>query len=154
MPLPAFPDARQCAELQSFGLQDAEDVSSVLKPIMAGARARGVADGLELLGIGAVLIDATGQVLHIGERGRRMLRGWARLVNHHLVTERACDNARVQDLIGSVVGSARHDPEVRIELAGRKGAPGITVRALRFETEEGPAQRLHAVLVIEEAHRT
>ncbi len=153
MPLPVFPDVRQCADLQSFGLEDAEDFSSVLKPIMAGARARGVADGLELLGVGAVLIDATGQVLHVGARGRRMLGGWARLVNDHLVAERACDNTCVQDLIGSVVGSARHDPEARIRLAGRKGGPGMTVRALRFETDEGPAQRLHAVLVIEEADR-
>lgn len=146
MPL-ALPDPWRRAEVQDFGVEDAEDFTSVLKPIIAGARARGVADGVEMLGVGAVLIDATGQVLHIGGRGRRMLGGWASLVNDHLVAERADDNGCVQDLIGSVVGSARHDPEARVRVAGM---PGVTIRALRFETDEGTAQRLHAVLLIEE----
>lgn len=151
MPLSLSPDAWRCADSQNFGVEDAEDFTSVLKPIIAGARARGVADGLEMLGVGAVLIDATGQVLHIGGRGRRMLGGWARLVNDHLVAERDCDNGCVQDLIGSVVGSARHDPEARIRVAGTTGTPGLTIRALRFETDEGTAQCLHAVLVIEDS---
>ncbi len=83
-----------------------------------------------------------------------MLGGWVRLVNDHLVAERACDNGCVQDLIGSVVGSERHDPEARIRVAGTTGTSGLTIRALRLETNEGTAQRLHAVLVIEDCDRT
>jgi hypothetical protein len=35
-----------------------------LAPLLAGARARGVADGLEWLGLAAVLLDDRGEVLH------------------------------------------------------------------------------------------
>ena len=34
-------------------------------PLLAGARARGVADGLEWLGLAAVLLDDRGEVLHV-----------------------------------------------------------------------------------------
>ena len=36
-----------------------------LAPLLAGARARGVADGLEWLGLAAVLLDDRGEVLHV-----------------------------------------------------------------------------------------
>ena len=35
-----------------------------LAPLLAGARARGVADGFEWLGLAAVLLDDRGEVLH------------------------------------------------------------------------------------------
>jgi hypothetical protein len=36
-----------------------------LAPLLAGARARGVADGLEWLGLAAVLLDDRGEALHV-----------------------------------------------------------------------------------------
>ena len=39
-----------------------------LAPLLAGARARGVADGLELIGAAAALLDEQGEVLHLNAR--------------------------------------------------------------------------------------
>ena len=39
-----------------------------LAPLLAGARARGVADGLELIGAAAALLDEQGEVLHVNAR--------------------------------------------------------------------------------------
>ena len=39
-----------------------------LAPLLAGARARGVADGFEWLGLAAILLDDRGEVLHVNPR--------------------------------------------------------------------------------------
>ena len=39
-----------------------------LAPLLAGARARGVADGLELIGAAAALLGEDGEVLHVNAR--------------------------------------------------------------------------------------
>ena len=39
-----------------------------LAPLLAGARARGVADGFEWLGLAAILLDDRGEVLHVNRR--------------------------------------------------------------------------------------
>ena len=44
-----------------------------LRPLLAGARARGMADAFELLGVAAVFIDEGGFALHINDRARRRL---------------------------------------------------------------------------------
>ena len=130
---------------------EAVDAGALLKPIIAGARARGVADGLELLGVGAVLIDDTGRVLHAGGRVRRMLGGYARIVGDHLVAERPADNSAFEALIGSAIGAGRHDPEARVTLEAGGGRGALSMRALRFASDEGEAQRLRVVLVLEES---
>ena len=44
-----------------------------LAPLLAGARARGVADGLEWLGLAAVLLDDRGEVLHVNSGAIELL---------------------------------------------------------------------------------
>src|ERR1700691_5728337 len=44
-----------------------------LAPLLAGARARGVADGLELIGAAAALLGEDGEVLHVNARALRLL---------------------------------------------------------------------------------
>ena len=44
-----------------------------LAPLLAGARARGVADGLELIGAAAALLDEQGEVLHLNARALSLL---------------------------------------------------------------------------------
>ena len=120
----------------------------MLRPVLAGARARGVADGLELLGGGAVLIDDTGRVLHIGGRGRRLIAGWLRVVEDHLVAEHAGDDRLLSDLIGGAIAGRPAPGGIRL---GQVAAgPVLALRALPFHSDEGVAQRLHAVIVIDE----
>ena len=121
---------------------------AMLKPIVAGARARGVADGLELLGVGAVLIDPIGGVLHVGGRGLRMMAGFMRVVGTHLVAERPGDDRLIAGLVGSAI-AGRPTP-AGIRLGGLAGEPFLTLRALVFPDDEGPAQRLRAVIVLDE----
>ena len=146
MPLPLHIQAD--ADADTHGRAADAEFRAMLAPIMAGARARGVADGLELLGVGAVLIDATGCVLHAGERGRRMMAGWLRVVERHLVAERPGDDHGIAELLGSAI-AGRPTPG-GLRLGGLGGEPSLTVRALVFPSDEGSAQRLHAVLVLDE----
>jgi hypothetical protein len=44
-----------------------------LAPVLAGARARGMADAFELLGVAAAFIDECGFALHINDHARRLL---------------------------------------------------------------------------------
>ena len=44
-----------------------------IAPIIAGARARGIADAFEMMGEGAVLVDLSGAVLHVGRIARPMM---------------------------------------------------------------------------------
>ena len=142
MALPFRADVDPETDGPLFAAGGDEDFGDILKPVMAGARARGVADGLEMLGAGAVLLDASGRVLHVGGRGRRLMAGWLRVVGDHLVAERPGDNRAVEDLVGGAIRGV--GAELRLDAA-------LVVRALPFATDEGPAQRLHAVLVLEEA---
>ena len=125
------------------------DLGAVLKPILAGARARGVADGLELIGVGAVLIDATGRVLHAGGRALRMMAGWLRVVEDHLVPERPGDDRVIADLVGSAIAGRPTPAGVR--LGGLGGEPLLQLRALMVPGDGDPSQRLHAVIVLDEA---
>ena len=52
-------------------LADPDEFGMVLGPVLAGARARGVADAFELMDIAAVLVDGAGSVLHAGGRAER-----------------------------------------------------------------------------------
>ena len=44
-----------------------------LAPLLAGARARGMADAFELLGVAAAFLDEAGFALHINDHARRVL---------------------------------------------------------------------------------
>ena len=100
MPVTFTPFDRAESDIAVAGSPDQESFADVIRPMLAGAQARGVADTLELLGIGAALIDATGRVLHMGGRGRRVSAGWLRMVEDHLVAEEPEDNRALQTLIG------------------------------------------------------
>ena len=105
-----------------------------------------MADGLELLGVGAVLIDDTGRVLHIGGRGRRLIAGWLRIVEDQLVADQAGDER--SDLIGGAI-AGRPAPAGH-PLGQVAAGPILSLRALPFHSDEGVAQRLHAVIVIDD----
>src|ERR1700720_3449078 len=51
----------------------ASSQSASLAPLLAGARARGMADAFELLGVAAAFLDEDGLALHINDHARRVL---------------------------------------------------------------------------------
>ena len=131
------------------GSLDQESFSDLIGPMLAGAQARGVADAFELLGIGAALIDATGRVLHMGGRGRRVSAGWLRVVEDHLVADRSEDNQALQSLIGAAIDASSDNPK-RVKLDRGQGVSALAIRALPFPKSNGTDQLLRAVLVFED----
>lgn len=55
-----------------------------LAPLLEGARARGVADALEMAGQAAILLGRAGHVLHAGESAKPLLGEGLRLANGRL----------------------------------------------------------------------
>ncbi len=131
------------------GSQDQESFADLIGPMLAGAQARGVADTLELLGIGAALIDATGRVLHMGGRGRRTSGRWLRMVEDHLVADEPGDNRALQTLIGAAIAEPSN-MVAKVRLGREQGGAALEIRALRFPVSNGRDQLLRAVLIFED----
>ena len=133
-------------------MDDLDSLSDVLGPLVAGARARGVADACELLGIAAVLVDGTGRVLHAGGRAHRALSPMVRIVEDHLVGADSRCNDALQHLVARAIdasASASESDEIAIRSDGV--ACEIRIRALRFPSGIGNnRQLLKAILVISE----
>ncbi len=149
MPVPFTPTLDDQQDFALSGSSDQESFADLIEPMLAGAQARGVADTLELLGIGAALIDATGRVLHMGGRGRRVSSGWLRTVEDHLVAEESEDNRSLQNLIGAAIDGASA-VETKVRLGQGHGRATLEIRALRFPLAKGSKQLLRAILVFEE----
>ncbi len=125
------------------------DVRTVLGPLLAGARDEGVADGLEMLGVGVVLIDATGRVVRVGRRGQRLLAGWLRIVAGHLVAERTDDEGAVAGLIGAALAVRPSPSGIRLRMG--IDAPVLTLRAILVPHPDGSSGGSHAAIVLDEA---
>lgn len=125
------------------------ELPAALGPLLAGARAGGLVDGLEMLGVGAVLIDATGRVLHAGPRGLRLMAGWLRIVAEHLVAERPGDDRAVAALIGAALAGRPSPSGIRLRTGVED--PVLTLRAVMVPQrgDAGPGPR--AAIVLDEA---
>ena len=118
-----------------------------LAPVLAGARARGMADALELLGVAAVLIDECGFALHVNTRARGLLGPHLRIDAGRLrAADRALDAAigaaLELALTGRPAGGAAN-----IGLAGE--APGVTILPVVAEADE-LFQLLRAIVILEQ----
>ncbi len=83
-------------------------------PLLEGARARGVADAFEMIGQGAILLDATGAVLHAGTAATRLFGEGLSIRSGQLVGRTAAANQAIQDLIATVI-HARGAGEATVE---------------------------------------
>ena len=122
-----------------------------LAPMLAGARARGVADAFELLGMPAVLIDQSGTVLHVGASAMKLLGGDIAVVSRHLVGAAASTNRALQNLIAAAL-SGEDEVVANPVFIAREGLAPLTVRAIRIPGASGdPMQLLKAIIVLGEA---
>jgi hypothetical protein len=118
-----------------------------LGPLLAGARARGVADGFAWLGLAAILIDDRGEALHVSA-------GAVDLMADSLYVEggrlRARDRA-ADDALAEAVGAALtlgHSGKVR--LSGDGGEMWVHVAPMPAD-EDDPYQLLRAVALLNRA---
>ena len=126
---------------------DGEDAGSgnapdPLAPLLEGARARGVADALEMTGQAAILLGGAGDVLHAGESAKPLLGEGLRLsngrlqLNHSRRFDRLLESALKGDESRSGEGIILPSPdggEMRLRIlpfAGGKSNPAQLLKAI------------------------
>ena len=115
-------------------------------PLLAGARARGVADGLEWMGLAAVLLDDRGEVLHVNP-------GAIELMGEHLYLAEGRLKAKtlLADLaLGEAVRGALVEGVAKQALAPEsKGVGAICIEISPMPLDEDdPFQLLRAVAIL------
>jgi hypothetical protein len=118
-----------------------------LAPLLAGARARGVADGLEWLGLAAVLLDDRGEVLHVNS-------GAVELMGEDLFLQggrlRARDEGVDAELAAAIDCTLSRGVASRlaIPLGSGRGELGARIGAID-SMDDDPFQLLRAVAILE-----
>jgi PAS domain-containing protein len=118
-----------------------------IAPILAGARARGVADALEIVGIAAILIGAEGDVLYANDRARALLVPHLRIVGERL---EAVDRKQHDALAGLIEAAIAGDKAEAHSLILRRadGVPGLRLHATPI-ADGDPYQLLRAVIILD-----
>lgn len=126
--------------------------ANVIGPIIAGARARGVADAFELLGEAAILLDFSGAVLHVGASARPLIGCAVSIVSDHLAPANARSAAALQGLLeaGLAEGAAAR---LEADLPCAESGMRQRVRLYRVDDAGDPRQLLHSVLTLEPPRR-
>ena len=118
-----------------------------LAPLLAGARARGVADGFEWLGLAAILLDDRGEVLHVNPRAVDLMGEDLFLSSGRL---RARD-AEIDGALGVAIhralggGTSSH---LAIPLKSGHGTVGARIAAID-SLDDDPFQLLRAIAILE-----
>lgn len=121
-----------------------------MAPVIAGARARGIADAFEMLGEGAILLDFSGSVLHVGAAAKPMLGCGLTIAGGHVVATSRKAAESLQRLLEA--GLADDAPRVlEMDLLCAEEGMRQRVRMVRAPTDA--YQLLASVLVIEPPRR-
>ena len=130
---------------------DGEDASSAnaqdpLAPLLEGARARGVADALEMTGQAAILLGGAGDVLHAGESAKPLLGEGLRIADGRL---RLNFSHRFDRLLESALKGEEPRPVEGIILPIQGGGE-MRLRILPFAGgKSNPAQLLKAIVLLD-----
>jgi hypothetical protein len=118
-----------------------------LAPLLAGARARGVADGLEWLGLAAVLLDDRGEALHANAGAIELMGEGLFLQAGRL---RARDPASDAALGEAVRAAVTQSVATRLAVASRVGDAALFVRVAAIDSmDDDPFQLLRVVVILE-----
>lgn len=119
-----------------------------IKPLLAGAHARGMADALEIAGIAAVLIDREGMVLHAGPSARSLFCAELSLQAEHLVAANSDSTRSIQSLIADALGAGPQPEPIEVR---RRDGGGFLLRARRVPgAADDFFQLLKVLILIEE----
>ncbi|MBV1702311.1 MAG: hypothetical protein KGQ46_10885 [Hyphomicrobiales bacterium] len=121
-----------------------QDVGAQLRPMLAGAHARGMADVLDLLGMSAALIDAAGMVLHLNAGAKRLVGRDISMVHAHLMLKDDSENRALLAMIGAALGETPRAGEMMIH--GAHG--GIRLQALPVTANARDGCQLLKALVL------
>jgi hypothetical protein len=118
-----------------------------LGPLLAGARARGVADGLAWLGLAAVLIDDRGEALHVSPEAQALMGDALYIRDGRL---RARDPAADQALIAAVRDALTLAEPRNVQVKTAWGEIWAYVAPMPAD-EDDPFQLLRAVALLSRA---
>jgi hypothetical protein len=122
-----------------------------MAPIIAGARARGIADAFEMMGEGAVLVDFSGAVLHVGAIARPMMGAAITVTRGQIAAASRKAAEPLQALLQAGLGDAA--PRVlEVDLLCEEEGMRQRVRLVRALGDDA-YQLLAAVLVLEPPRR-
>ena len=118
---------------------------AMLRPMLAGAQARGIAEAFDMMGQGAILIDRAGMALHANATARSFFGHSLALTHRHLVGPDAGQTRAIQALISSVLeGQGTTAILVLVDDAG--GSPlSLEVRAVPGDES---CQLLKAIVLV------
>ena len=118
-----------------------------LGPLLAGARARGVADGFAWLGLAAVLIDDRGEALHVNSGAADLMGDSLFLEGGRLrARERGADRALAEAIEAALAeGRAGH-----LRLAATGGELWLSIAPMPADPDE-PYQLLRVVALLSRA---
>jgi hypothetical protein len=118
-----------------------------LGPLIAGARARGVADGFAWLGLAAILIDDRGEALHVNAGAVEVMGETLFLEGGRLKARDPVVNLGLCEAIGDAItlGVARN-----LRVSGPDGETWVHVAPMPI-AEEDPYQLLRAVALLSRA---
>jgi hypothetical protein len=141
-------EQREAADLatgsQSRGTGVADLSPDILRPLLEGARARGMADAFELLGIPVVLIGAAGEVLHVGTGAEARMGGSAAVASRHLVGADAGSNRALQELVAAALAGK----EKSVKLKPRGGRKAVSARSLPLPASWNNAHQLAKAIIV------
>ena len=133
------------AEIPPFGADS-------LPPLLAGARARGMADAFDLLGLAAIFLDDDGGALHVSARAMRLMGDALLLAGGRLKAASAAADAALQAAVdAALAGSETAEPVV---IASGASKPCISLRILGVSGQDESAQLLRAIVLIDCAGAT
>lgn len=151
MPWVQVPGREGTGEKSIAGAQAAKP-GEVLAPIIAGARARGIADAFKMLGEAAILLDFSGYVLHVGEGAEPLLGCALSITSSHLTPVSRKGVHQLQSLLEAGLspdGPARLEEDLLCSEEGMRQR----VRLYHVDNSGDARQLLCAVLVLEPPRR-
>ena len=127
----------------------ASRLKSILPPLLAGARARGLCDAFDLLGFAAVFLDEAGMVLHANASARSLMAPELALASGHLIARDAHITRAIQAEIGSALAGKAVGKPLLIARDQDSYVLALKVMALPKDNDES-CQLLKAILTLEQ----
>ena len=129
------------------------ETSGILEPLLQGARARGFADAMELMGQGAILLDANGAILHVTSRAAALFGTRLAIKGPHLVGSTSDANQRIGRIISAALKNSESNAVMVEEtvIFGPEGADsGLQLKAANLgEGFDSPFQLLKGVILVD-----
>jgi hypothetical protein len=116
--------------------------AEVLRPLLEGARARGMAEAFEMMGRAAVFFDGAGTILHVGQSARGQFGTALSLLGRQLVAATPEGNRVLQ----AALGAALDGREMEADLPGDESGQTIRIEAIPGPAPSHPSQLLRAIL--------